>query len=338
MNLYQTISEAISAGKSVRVLTSLQNTAVFSIGEKSCVCDGVRTDSVPAHAQAWQAHYAALASGCLCADAVLAEHLLPKPALILLGGGHVSLALAEVCARLDFSVTVVDDRPEFACAARFPMAEHVLCMPFAAAFEQLPRAENTYYAIMTRGHQDDTACLSLALQRPFAYVGMIGSRRKNAMVKELLEKQGIPKSLLAQVYAPIGKAIGAQTPAEIAISIAAQLIDVRHAHGGGAVLEPNVCAALCVSGAVAITILGKHGSAPRGTGTRMVLLPNGTAVGTIGGGAAEFEAIQIAQKMIADAADKAQILTFSMSNTDAAGSGMICGGEVTVLLERIAAN
>ncbi|MEG2435032.1 MAG: XdhC family protein [Ruthenibacterium sp.] len=335
MNLYQTISEAITAGKSVRVLTALANTGDFSVGEKSCIAEGVRTDANPAHAAAWDAQYALLAADSLAEDAFLAETLLPKPQLILLGGGHVAHALATVCARLDFSITVVDDRAEFACQERFPMADCVLCMPFSEAFRTLSCGENTYFAIMTRGHQSDAACLSLALQQPSAYVGMIGSKRKNAMIREKLASEGVSAAVINRVHAPIGKAIGAQTPAEIAISIAAELIEVRHAHGSGCVLEPAVCAALCTSGAVALTILSKHGSAPRDTGTRMVVLPKGEAVGTIGGGAAEFEAVQTARKMMESATEKSQILTFSMSNTDAALRGMICGGEVTVLLEKL---
>lgn len=335
MKIYEAVTGAIAAGKSVRMLTALQNTDVFSLGEKSCIYDATRIDANPSHAAAWQAQYTALAENKLDATQFLAETLLPQSQLVLLGGGHVSLALAEVCARLDFSVTVIDDRADFASSARFPMADSVLCLPFSDAFAQLSCGENTYFAIMTRGHQSDALCLALALQQPHAYVGMIGSVRKNAMVKEKLLREGISPALIAQVHAPIGKAIGAQSPAEIAISIAAELIETRHAHGCGCVLEPAVCDALCIGGAVAVTILSKHGSAPRDTGTRMVVLPGGTAVGTVGGGAAEFEAIQTACKMIADADAQPQILTFAMSNTDAALSGMICGGEVTVLLERL---
>ena len=142
--------------------------------------------------------------------------------LILCGGGHVSLQVAQIAQRLDFALAVIDDRPEFANPDRFPMAR-VLCMPFLEALDQLGGGAQDYYVILTRGHVFDRTCLEWVLRHERAYVGMIGSRIKVAAVMTALEEAGWPRSVLEQVYSPIGLEIGAQTPAEIAVAIAAQL-------------------------------------------------------------------------------------------------------------------
>lgn len=139
--------------------------------------------------------------------------------LILCGGGHVSLQVAQIAQRLDFALAVIDDRPEFANPDRFPMAR-VLCMPFLEALDQLGGGAQDYYVILTRGHVFDRTCLEWVLRHERAYVGMIGSRIKVAAVMTALEEAGWPRSVLEQVYSPIGLEIGAQTPAEIAVSIA----------------------------------------------------------------------------------------------------------------------
>ena len=158
--------------------------------------------------------------------------------LILCGGGHVSLQVAQIAQRLDFALAVIDDRPEFANPDRFPMAR-VLCMPFLEALDQLGGGAQDYYVILTRGHVFDRTCLEWVLRHERAYVGMIGSRIKVAAVMTALEEAGWPRSVLEQVYSPIGLEIGAQTPAEIAVSIAAELIQVRARLGPGAVRPPQ---------------------------------------------------------------------------------------------------
>lgn len=131
----------------------------------------------------------------------------------------MSLQVAQIAQRLDFALAVIDDRPEFANPDRFPMAR-VLCMPFLEALDQLGGGAQDYYVILTRGHVFDRTCLEWVLRHERAYVGMIGSRIKVAAVMTALEEAGWPRSVLEQVYSPIGLEIGAQTPAEIAVSIA----------------------------------------------------------------------------------------------------------------------
>jgi xanthine dehydrogenase accessory factor len=155
---------------------------------------------------------------------------------VILGGGHVSQPLAQVLALLDYQVTVVDDRPEFANSQRFPQAE-VVCQDFPRALPGLTLDEKTAVIIVTRGHRHDMDCLRGVLSRPTGYVGMIGSSVKVGAALKLLQEEGVDQRILAKLRAPIGLDIGAQGPAEIALSIAAEVVSVFR--GGD-------CAPLCL--------------------------------------------------------------------------------------------
>lgn len=246
--------------------------------------------------------------------------------LILCGGGHVSLELAHVAARLDFEVIVIDDREEFANPGRFPMAAQVLCMPFPAALDALGSRESDYFAILTRGHAFDRECLEQILRGRYAYVGMIGSRTKVAALRAALEGAGIPRETLEGVHAPIGLPLGGQTPAEIAVSIAAQLVQVRARRGPGALPPPKSPGVLC-------TIVKKSGSAPRGVGTWMHVAPDGRCTGTIGGGAVEHQAVQDALALWAHGAGTAR-KTYDLTPA-AAELGMVCGGILEVEFTKV---
>ena len=155
------------------------------------------------------------------------------PSLVIVGAGHIAQPLAEMGRLCDFTVTVLDDRPQFANRQRFPQAERVIAGPLAETLRELPLDGDTYVVLITRGHQHDVECLLEILDAPLAYLGMIGSRRRVRGVFELLEKErGIPPEKLRRVYAPIGLDIGAKTPAEIALAIMAEVIKV--ARGGRA--------------------------------------------------------------------------------------------------------
>lgn len=245
--------------------------------------------------------------------------------LILCGGGHVSLELAHIAARLEFEVVVIDGRPEFANDARFPMVHQVLCMPFEEALDQLGSRDTDFYAILTRGHAFDKECLAHVLRGQYAYVGMIGSRTKVAAVYKALREEGFSQEILDGVHSPIGLSIGGQTPAEIAVSIAAQLVQVRVQRGPGAVRPPQEPGMLC-------TIVEKHGSAPRGVGTWMLVRPDGTCAGTIGGGQVEYQAKLHAQELWASGS-QGETVEYDLSHA-AAELGMVCGGRVKVTFAR----
>lgn len=146
----------------------------------------------------------------------------------IFGAGHVGLALEPVLRHINFNTVVIDDREEYANKERFPQAAQVKVIPdFKHAFEGLKINEDSYIIIVTRGHMGDYDVLKDALKQSCAYVGMIGSRKKNAMLFDMLRKEGYSEEDIERVYAPIGLAISAETPEEIAVSIAAELIQVR---------------------------------------------------------------------------------------------------------------
>ena len=145
----------------------------------------------------------------------------------IFGGGHVSQALVPAVAAVGFRPVVYDDRPEFAEAALFPQAEAALCGPFTALVEKIKVTPDDYVVIMTRGHQADYEVLTQTLRSGAKYLGCIGSKRKLALCRDRLLAAGFTAEEYARVHAPIGLAIGAETPAEIAVSVAAELIAVR---------------------------------------------------------------------------------------------------------------
>lgn len=145
----------------------------------------------------------------------------------IFGAGHVGRELQPLLSRLGFRCAVVDDRPEYADPAQFPTADKVICANFEALWDYVNLTEKDYACIMTRGHAHDTLVLTQVLAADPRYVGLMGSRRKIAAVHETLRKEGFSEAQIAKVTAPIGLPIGAQTPAEIAVSVAAQLIAIR---------------------------------------------------------------------------------------------------------------
>lgn len=153
---------------------------------------------------------------------------LPKSGtVVLFGGGHVSLHVAELAASIDFEVIVCDDRKEFADKERFPMARAALTIDVANAFANIEQTEDLYLLIITRGHGHDQEILAQALQTPARYIGMIGSRKKRDIIYRNLGKQGFTDADFARVHCPVGIPIGSETPREIAVSIVAQLIAAR---------------------------------------------------------------------------------------------------------------
>ncbi|MDD3213713.1 MAG: XdhC family protein [Eubacteriales bacterium] len=149
------------------------------------------------------------------------------------GGGHVAQCTAPLLAQLDFAPVVYDDRPEFANEALFPSASGVICKPFSQAAQQLHITFNDEIVIMTRGHQNDLNILTYALRTPAYYIGLIGSRSKIEHTKALLFQQGFTEEDFSRVHTPIGLPIEAETPMEIAVSIAAEMILCRARHASG---------------------------------------------------------------------------------------------------------
>ncbi|MGH2541616.1 MAG: XdhC family protein [Ardenticatenaceae bacterium] len=155
------------------------------------------------------------------------------PTLLIVGAGHIAQPLARLGKLCGFRVIVLDDRPRYANPDRFPEADEVLAEPFTEALQRLALDSDTYIVLVTRGHAHDVECLVEVLDRPHAYIGMVGSKRRVQAVWTLLEKEKqIARERLGRVYAPIGLDLGAESPAEIAVAIMAEIILVRR--GGAA--------------------------------------------------------------------------------------------------------
>ena len=157
--------------------------------------------------------------------------ILPRCRLVIVGGGHVGLAVARLAADLDFDVWVVDDREEFVSEERFPTASRRIAGAMGDVLPSLAIDSSTYCLVVTRGHNHDEEALSHLVDRGARYVGMIGSRRKIRLIYEDLMEQGVSSETLQEVYAPVGLDIGSQTVDEIAVSIAAELISHRNRQG-----------------------------------------------------------------------------------------------------------
>jgi len=159
-------------------------------------------------------------------DEIFVEPLVPPGAVYLAGAGHVGHATAKIAAFVGFDVVVMDDRKEFANTERYPEAREIQVLgSFTDCLSGL--GSNDYVIIVTRGHLHDREVLAQSLRTDAGYIGMIGSRRKRAAVYDSLRSEGFTDADLARVHCPIGLAIGADTPEEIALSIVAELVQVR---------------------------------------------------------------------------------------------------------------
>ena len=160
----------------------------------------------------------------------LIEPLREAPRVILFGGGHVAQCMARQLALLDYRVWVVEDREEFAASALFPAAERVIHCGYDSAEALLRITKRDHGIVMSRGHETDYQILRWLLRSKADYIGCIGSRKKIALTKERLFADGLREDQIGRLHAPIGLSIGAQTPAEIAVSVAAELIQYLSSH------------------------------------------------------------------------------------------------------------
>ena len=300
-------------------------------------------EEVPAF---WGEHLPALAavtsSGILksAGQRIFVERFGAAPQLVVCGGGHVGASVVRLAKLLGLPVTALEDRTEFAEELRQAGADAVLCLPFAEGLAQIPGGQETYFVVVTRAHSCDIACLRSILQKPAAYVGMMGSRGRAALVRRQLLENGLDSQRIDTLCAPIGLAIGAQTAAEIALSILAQIVQVKNARPQTegypiALLDAMVQAEKAHTPAVLATIIARHGSTPRDVGAKMLVLPDGSIVGSVGGGIMEHYTVQAAQKLLAQAVPALQCLQLSADGKNEDTAIAACGGSMEVLLQTL---
>ena len=228
------LTAALQAARPARFLT------IVRCAEPEGVCDVahslVEGDRVVAGASLEHSHLAGLlveGSGVLNRQLpdgreLHAESIEPRLVAVVCGAGHVGQALAPAAAAVGFDVVVIDDRREFASSERFPSHAKLVVPPdFEHAFESVELGERSFVVVVTRGHTHDFTVLEQVLRTKAAYIGLMASARKRKRFFETLLERGFAQEDLKRIHSPIGLAIDAETPAELAVSIVAELIKVR---------------------------------------------------------------------------------------------------------------
>ena len=339
MELYRQIA-ACSPGCKNQILTVLEGE---NFGEKALFTDGTLR---------WESRTGGFFSG-ITADVtgledtgvfflsgirVFCEFTAREQKLVICGGGHVSIPVIRMARMIGCSVTVLEDRPSFAANAERAGADRVICRSFEEGLAEIPGDPDTFFVIVTRGHQHDQTCLRLIAEKEHAYIGMMGSRSRTAGIKEALRKSGTDPAVLEKVHTPIGLPIGAETPEEIGISILAEIIQVKNKSRRRGGFTKEILRALLEDAndgtkKILATIVARKGSAPRETGTKMLIYSDGRFAGTIGGGRLEADILQEALRLAEYGKASPLLRRFDMSSSDAGEDGMVCGGTVEVLLE-----
>ena len=278
-------------------------------------------------------------------EAVFAELLGNETRIVICGAGHVSMPVISIARMMGCHVTAIDDRENFVRNALDHGADEGICAGFEDALADIEGSRDTYFIIVTRGHKYDTECLMSIVKKPYAYIGMIGSRHKVSLVRDALAAAGVAQEVIDSVHMPIGLSIGAETPEEIAVSIMAEIIEVKNKDKRNCGFPKDLMNALQREGrdsAVLATIISKEGSSPRAAGTRMLAGRDGIIAGTIGGGLAEARAVARAAEMLKEQpahnknnGTKPVVMKIDMAGNDIDNSDMICGGMIEVMLETV---
>lgn len=267
----------------------------------------------------------------------------PQDRLIILGGGHVAQPICHIASLLDFDVIVVDDRPAFANHERFPDAKEVICEPFIDALKSIGIRSTDYVCVVTRGHRYDADCLRVIFSGNIpSYLGIIGSKRRVSGLFDMLEAEGFERSKMDRIYTPIGVPIGAITPAEIGVSVTAQLVQHRRknpiASDYEGLLEQtnsDLSALKFLAESddrkALLLVLSSTGSTPVRSGSLMAMDYLGNGYGTIGGGCSEAGVMAKARKIIREGGSC--VVDIDMTNEVAESEGMVCGGTMRVLVE-----
>lgn len=308
-------------------------------GEKLLLCGGEQVAASPF----LQAHLREVSSmsdsGLITLEGqrVFVERFGGRPHLVLCGAGTVGQALLSLCRGQDFRVTVLEDREEYGQRAKELGAQEVLCQSFEEALTYITGSPSTYFVVVTREHRYDTQCLRQMLQKPNAYIGMMGSRRRTSMLKEQLKEEGFDPAQVEAIHAPIGLAIEAETPEEIAVSILAELIQCKNRQKRTEGYRPELLEALRegTTPCVLTQIVDRRGSTPRGIGTKMLVYRDGTHVGSIGGGWMEAEVIRQSVALL-NGQERTCLMPIELLSTgEDLANPMLCGGTQLVYMEKM---
>ncbi|MCK8058544.1 MULTISPECIES: XdhC/CoxI family protein [unclassified Fusibacter] len=349
--IYEQLNQNLNKGKRCVVFTVLDfiDDTGGRISHKELIVENELTSGMGGHSENYRhAVVEALDTGKMRFDrisrtsAVLIEPFLPKPRLIIFGGGHISLPLVEFATKVGFSCVVFDDRPFFANKQRFLEADQVICEAFDKLTDTIEFRSSDYVVLVTRGHRYDRDILRKMLKIDLCYLGMIGSKRRVAGMKEQLLLEGADKARLERLMSPIGIEIGAVSPEEIAVAITAQLIAVKNRFGTKhfdkqvevVTFKEQIAKQLNDEAAMPkalLTIISTKGSVPRKAGAKMVAYYDGRTFGTIGGGCSESDVIAKARDRMLERGFFVE--SIRMTGEVAEDEGMVCGGIMDVLVE-----
>ncbi len=268
------------------------------------------------------------------AGSVFVERLNARERIIVCGAGTVGQEVVKLAKLLGLTVIVLEDRCEFADIAGNLGADKVYCKEFADGLKELEQMEHDYYVVVTREHRYDKVCLEHILRGKHQYVGMMASRNRASILKDALSSEGFNDNEVDAIHSPIGIGINAETPAEIAVSIMAEIIKIKNesvkSEGyKGEILE-ELCGGRMSERMVLATIVKRVGSTPRDVGTKMIIYENDSNVGSIGGGWIEAEVIKAAKNMFLTDV-RSVLYEADKESRDA----VLCGGYETIYLEMI---
>lgn len=221
---YRSALEKLERGERVLLVKTLRADDKVDL---SLLAETDLDDAQPAVRQAAAAALDTGAAAFLEEERVFLDPLLPPEKLLILGGGYVGQAVAWHAARLDFTISVGDDRAEFSAAGRFPPGVQALCGAYTEIIKAFPFDASTYVVLVTRGHLTDLECVRAVMEKPWRYAGFIGSARKALLLREQLALDGFDRGKIDSLRAPIGVPIHAETPDELAVSILAEVVAVR---------------------------------------------------------------------------------------------------------------
>ncbi len=290
---------------------------------------------------------------------ILLEVYGPQRELILLGAGHISKKLAQVGNFLNYKVTVVDNRPEYAVPQDFYPDARVICCPYSKVDKYVAFGDHTSVVVATYGHLHDLECLEVVLKYNLPYIGVVGSQHRRALLEENLGTANIPPDKVKGIHMPVGLDIGAGTPAEVALSVGAEILARRRRRPGTSLSAERAPGGPGEKGntplgedpdiellqqarrfqregkaGVLATVVGASVSTPRKSGAKMLILEDGTVTGTIGGGLVEANVMAEARKIIAQ--PRLVLKKFSL-RPGPEQDAMLCGGEMEVFLEPLSA-
>lgn len=307
-------------------------------GEKLLLIDGeaaFMTEKAEALAECQAQAQSGIATG-IC-DTVSGQAFVEKlpmgSRIIVCGAGTVGQEVIKLGKQLGYEVIALEDRHEFADVAKKLGANEVICMDFADGFAELEQRDTDYYVVVTREHKYDRLCLETILKRRNAYIGMMASRNRATILKNDLKAEGFDAESVDKIHSPIGLSIKAETPAEIAVSIFAEIIQNKNSIVVSEGYKSEMLEQILASSEESVilaTIVKRTGSAPRDVGTKMLIYRDGNIAGSVGGGWIEANVLELAKEMFAKG-QKHGIYETDKNSEDA----ILCGGYETIYLEML---